>query len=432
MNDEQRPSFPPVRILQSSFACDPRMASESYVGWNWAKMLHRHVEVHVLTRKQHRPSLEDSPLAGKVVFHYFDLPGCAQLSHTARFIKPYYVLWQLAALGKGLWLHLRYRYRLAHHITYNNLDVPGFLWLLPGAHFVWGPLGGGQVPEDSMRRVYGGQWPKEIARKWLKRFARYNPIVRLALARASLVLFANNDTAARFAGIPLRRSVAMLETAIEKEAIQAPRHQRRSGPLRLLWIGNVIPRKALCLALDALASGVRRYGERFDIFLEVVGGGGELAAMRSHARDLAVDDRVVFNGMVPFAEVGNFFRRADALLFTSVQDTSGNVVLEAMALGLPVIALDHQGPQAILCRGGGILVPVSSYAQTADDLAEAIFNLASGAVDYAQLSVAAVAVVQGHFTWQAKEKVVLQLFTPLWREGAVQVQQIGSATGGGG
>ena len=245
------------KVLHSSFACDPSMGSEPYVGWNWAKMLADDYEVHVITRAHHKSSIVKDPLSKKVVFHYFDLFGCENLDHRSKFMKPYYLLWQFFVLFKVFNLHRRLKFSLVHHITYNNLDVPGYLWLLPKVHFVWGPLGGGQVPDKCFKGLYKKGWPKEVAREWLKKFARYNPIVHFAVRKSSLVLFANGDTKKRLNATLMKRSYSMLETAIDLDKVVGLRKSsHKKGTLKVLWVGQVEPRKALRMVVDAIAVGL--------------------------------------------------------------------------------------------------------------------------------------------------------------------------------
>src|SRR5262249_41191059 len=66
---------------------------------------------------------------------------------------------------------------------------------------------------------------------------------------------------------------------------------------------------------------------------------------------------------------------ADVLAFTSLRDTSGNVVLEALAAGVPVICLDHQGVRDIVTPESGIKVPVTTPSQVIAELSGALAAL---------------------------------------------------------
>ncbi|TPE49901.1 glycosyltransferase family 4 protein [Amaricoccus solimangrovi] len=381
------------RFLLSCFACDPRAGSEPYVGWHWARRVHAGHARIVLTRRHHRAAL--APHAGDgLEFRFFDLPFLAGLDHRHRLMKLYYILWQIAVLPYAAWIVRRERITDIHHVTYNAVDFPGLLWAIPGPRFLWGPAGGGQTPPRALAAFYGAGWRRQVWRARMKAGLRFNPFVRLALARATLVLAANAETEARLA--PLARSGRvrrMLETAIDPPAA-TPRQAR--DPLRVLWVGRFEPRKAPGLLLGvARALSIARPG---DFAFTMIGAGPLLAEIRAAALDIP---GLAVRGEIPFAAIGDVYAAADVLAFTSLQDTSGNVVLEALAAGIPVVALDHQGAAEILPPGGGLLVPVGPPEAVIGGFAEALIRL-TDAETYAAASRAALANIRAHHTWDSR------------------------------
>lgn len=395
------------KILLSAFACDPVTGSEPYVGWNWALMLAGDYDVHVLTRAYSRKLIAGDPAAGDITFHFVDYLGVERHNHHWRYIKPYYVLWQLLVVRKVLALTRLHDFKVVHHVTYNNIDVPGFLWLVPGARFIWGPVGGGQTAPPSLAVVYGKSWWKERIRSLLKASARYNPIIRNAVRRAALVLIANQETADRLAGLRFR-SALVSETAIRVDGIETV-SPRRPGRVRLLWLSHVFPRKGLTLAVDGFKSALDLAGGRVAMELIVIGDGEALESARRLAAHHGMAD-VAFMGAVPHADVNRYMTEADIFLFTSLQDTSGNVLLEAMRNAKPIIALNHQGAKALVTGGGGRLVDIGSYAETAARLGTAMVELASDPALRETMGRAARREVEQRHTWAAKRTQVLQLY----------------------
>jgi glycosyltransferase involved in cell wall biosynthesis len=92
--------------------------------------------------------------------------------------------------------------------------------------------------------------------------------------------------------------------------------------------------------------------------LLVLGTGDMLESLQALARDLGVADAVDFLGFR--ANPLPYFRRADAFLLTSLSEGFGNVLVEAMACGTPVISTDcPHGPREILDNGRfGKLIPL--------------------------------------------------------------------------
>ena len=398
-----------VRILHSSFACDPHMGSEPYVGWNWAKMARDSgLEVHVITRKHHKKAIEMSGGKNGIIFHYLDLPFFEKTDHRSKVMKPYYVLWQILILPKVWVLNNKYKYGAVHHITYNSMDYPGLLWLLPRTKFIWGPVGGGQIPPVQLRRVYGKKWFLQIIRKYQKYLARYNPIVRLAIRRSNLIMFANEETE-NLLGELAGKSIRMLETAVDRAIIRKS-EQIEPNIRKILWVGVIESRKALVMLIDVMNMLERKKAEGIQYRCTVVGDGPLKKNMEDYSRVLGLESVIEFVGKVKHAEVDNYYRHSDLFVFTSVQDTSGNVILESMARGLPVVALNHQGAKIMLSEGGGILVPISSYSDTVTNIAKSIEAVLSDTSMQIRLSSQAVDAIRTKYTWREKGKIVSEIY----------------------
>jgi glycosyltransferase involved in cell wall biosynthesis len=299
-----------------------------------------------------------------------------------------------------------------HHVTYNVIDMPGFLWMLRGVPFVWGPVGGGQVPPPSLRRVFTkSSWLKEHLRATMKSLVNFNPAVRGAAKRAKMVLFANDDTAALLDGL-VARGEMMLETAIERDQIICEDREPPGGErFPLLWLANFEQNKALMIALDAIRRAQASTNRR--LMLDVVGEGPARKLEEARVQHMGMEAHVSFHGCIPFEDVPATMRRAGAFLFTSVRDTSGNVVLEAMAAGTPVIGLDHQGVKQMLSNGGGLLVDIGSYEQTVEQYAEAIVQLAEDDALWRKLSAEARNTIDTKLNWDAKGNRLEQLYAQL-------------------
>jgi len=105
--------------------------------------------------------------------------------------------------------------------------------------------------------------------------------------------------------------------------------------------------------------------------LVLLGDGPQADALRQLVGELEITDRVTFAGKVPFEEVPNYLKAADLFSFASITETQGLVTLEAMASGLPVVAVDASGTKDILEDGKqGFLVENDPEA-----LANGIVNL---------------------------------------------------------
>lgn len=389
-----------MKVFLSTYACEPGKGSEPEVGWRVATEMARHCTVRALTRSNNRESIERELRTisdPKPEFLYYDLPpSILRLKGSLLNTSLYYALWQIAA---------RWRFRnelrstdLIHHVTFNGVQFPG-VWIGTGKPVVLGPLGGGMTCPKSMLPLLGKQRRKERLRTWLIGCLRFMPWWRLTLCSASRVLAANQETAAVLRRLRREPVPVMLETAIPSDQIiPQDRITKPSGTFKVLWLGQLIPRKAPILAIHALANALK---SNRHIRLVIAGSGPEEARLRDEALRLEISDHVDFKGRVPKADIPDLMDDSDAFLFTSVRDTSGNVVLEAMSRALPVVAVWHQGIREICGSESALLVEASEPEVTAAALAECLLRLTREDDLAPRIGNSGKERLKLHFTWQA-------------------------------
>lgn len=196
------------------------------------------------------------------------------------------------------------------------------------------------------------------------------------------------------AGFPLA-DMTVLHNGIQSGQIaQSPPPM---GPgTRLLFVGRLHPTKGLTLAIRALAQVNRQRSAR--LTLDIVGTGEPeyVEAIAALAADLGVSADLRFLGHRERPEVFDLYRAYDLLLFPSIwAEPFGLTVIEAMAQGVPVIALDRGGPKEIITdMADGLLVS----SETPEDFAAAIGLLADDPRLRQKMAAAAIRTVAERFT----------------------------------
>ncbi len=135
---------------------------------------------------------------------------------------------------------------------------------------------------------------------------------------------------------------------------------------RVVAVGRLHHAKGYDFLLRAVAKLVRR---GVDLELELVGDGEERPALEALAAELGISDRVLFRGWVVFDEVRRAMSRGSVFVHPSsdVGDAKPNVIQEAIALGIPVVASSVAGIPELLDHGRcGILVPPRDVRGLAD------------------------------------------------------------------
>lgn len=144
----------------------------------------------------------------------------------------------------------------------------------------------------------------------------------------------------------------------------ALRHQLGAGGDRLViaYVGRLAAEKGLDVALGAMR---RLHSAQPGRWVFAIAGDGPYAA-RCRA---TAPPGTVFMGQLAGEELSTFFSSADLFVFPSVTDTFGNVLLEAMASGLPVVGADVPSTREVLAPGGGVTFPAGDEAALAARIA---------------------------------------------------------------
>ena len=118
----------------------------------------------------------------------------------------------------------------------------------------------------------------------------------------------------------------------------------------LAFAGRLGPQKAVGVLLSALA-------DVHDVALVIAGDGPDRAALERRVRELGLEGRVRFLGGVPREQVLRLFRAADASVLSSAWENFPHTVVEALAVGCPVIATAVGGvPEVVRDGVNGLLV----------------------------------------------------------------------------
>ncbi|MHB1023038.1 MAG: glycosyltransferase family 4 protein [Acidobacteriaceae bacterium] len=386
------------KLLLMAYECDPYRGSEATVGWGRVQQAAREFEIYVIVSAASLAAIErysqTNPLPAHVHFHTPKEDTLLRLLRRIPRIFAYnyvaYRQWQRLAYRLAQELHRSHRFALVHQVNVCTFREPSDTWRL-GIPFLWGPVGGTQnfpatfLSERSFSGLSQMDALKERARNaanWLS--LRRKRRVRQAAARAAVLLAANSTNQRDYEAVFHRPVELLLETGLEEVQPPASARLLQAGPLHILWSGEFTTRKALPLLLQALASL-----RDVDFHLRILGRGPHEAKWKQLAQELGIAERCHFLGHLPLPEAVAQLQWAHLFVFTSLRDTSGNVVLEALGHGIPVICFDHQGVGDIVTPQCGIKLAVTTPRRATAELADAIRLLAGDRKRLAELSMGA-------------------------------------------
>ncbi len=199
--------------------------------------------------------------------------------------------------------------------------------------------------------------------------------------------------------------------------------------LTFVYVGRLVDWKAV----DCLMSAFQRITKTVHAKLDIIGDGVQRESLEQQALDLGLlhsepdflnsatghpgqspapchQSRVEFVGWLSQVDCAQRLQHADVLILPSVHDCGGAVVLEAMAMGLPVIATNWGGPADYLDDSCGILVNPDSRESFIQGLAAAMERLANSPHLRHKMGRAGQARVRERFDWDAKVDRILEIY----------------------
>ncbi len=130
----------------------------------------------------------------------------------------------------------------------------------------------------------------------------------------------------------------------------------KKDKFNFITIGSLIPRKNHSLLISAFAQS------NFDknVTLSIVGGGELEATLQKQIDDLGLRDNIFLLGLKHKDEIKELLSDSDVFVLPSNSETFGVAIIEALSLGLPCVATVCGGPEEIITKSNGLLVPVKN------------------------------------------------------------------------
>ena len=402
----------PLKILISAYACRPNMGSEPGVGWNIGRVLARHHDIYILTRKNNRSAIEaeltNNPVPN-LNFIYIDPPPWASWLPPAQI--PHYYFWQVEAYFAVRQLLESQRFDLIHHVTYVRYSTPSFLALLP-VPFVWGPVGGGEKAPDTFWQNFGTRGKVyELLRNLSHSLGEYDPFTRMTARRSVLARATTKDTALKLETLGASNTETMSALGLSQEEISTLSKYPfpTSSPIRFISIARLLHWKGIHLGIQAFA----QIAQDSDVEYWILGEGPERKRLEALAQALSVPQKVKFLGPLPRDQTLQKLADCHVLVHPSLHDSGGFVCLEAMAAGRAVICLDLGGPAVQVNPQAGILVSSEHPQQTINALSRAMSKLMVNHDLREQMGKVGREHVREHFSWEAKGKQLAELYSDI-------------------
>jgi len=374
-----------MRVLIAAIACNPRLGSESYVGWTSVNAIALDHDVHVITSGAGQLDIEKKmaghPLREKMTFTYIGEPI---RWHENRLIARFqswiaYRKWVEEAKRVAKQLCSKQKFDVLHHVTYATWRMGTPLAGL-GRPLIFGPVGGGEKFPFRFLSILSSiaRW-FEIARTISGWIAVKSENVRQAAQTANLLLANNHETEELLESLGARKEKIKLmsQSFLSPERMASLKCVVPKGSswekLVIFAGGNLEGRKGVAIALEALASLVK-----WDIPFEFTygGSGPELRHLLQIAGKLSLPSDAVKIGII--LEGGDYLRalkKAHIYLLPSLREGAPVTMIEAMAASCVPVVGKCGGAAMLVNEDCGRLIPITTPAEMAQEIAYKLRSL---------------------------------------------------------
>jgi len=295
----------------------------------------------------------------------------------------HYYAWLLKARGMVKKLVNNKSFSHAHHVTYSSIKFGTPLYNLD-LKTVLGPLGGGTLPDSSLRKYLGKHFFFELFKNTISNaLSIVNPTVSKSIRTADQILVSNDVAEKQVTKYTATPTVKMFDAGLADYFENDYKEKELGETVNILWIGRMLPRKGLNLAIETVA----HLPKDFKYHFYIVGDGPLMDSSKKEVQKYNLQNTVSFLGKLPHNHLKSVFEQSHLLLFPSLIDSCPMQVFEAMANALPVVTLNHQGMKEQVVEGSGIKIDITNKANYPKKLAEGIVALTQDKKTYTSYSL---------------------------------------------
>ncbi|WP_213773877.1 glycosyltransferase family 4 protein [Bradyrhizobium sp. dw_78] len=410
-----------MRVILVADNASTRFGGEAFIPFNYFRLLRsRNIDVRLVVHARNRSELVERFPEDLDRLHFVE---------DTEFHKTLFRLGQLlpqrlAEATTGLLIHLTTQFvqrRIVRDLV-RKFDIDVVHQPIPvspkapsqmfgvEASVVMGPLNGGMKYPPAFQKEQGRL--ATVAMALGRAIAVFFNLIIPGKRFAQLILVANRRTRDALPWGIKGRVVELVENGVDLSIWQRKPIDTWSGSaIRLIFVGRLIDWKALEIVIESM----RRASHQIAVSFEVIGDGPMRETWQDLVRKLGLGSAVRFSGFLSQRECAQRLQEADVLVLPSLFECGGAVVLEAMSVGLPVIATAWGGPLDYLDETCGILIEPASREAMVAGFSDAIIKLGSSAPLRARMGQAGYDRVRQHFDWERKIDQVLMLYASLAR-----------------
>ena len=396
------------KILVSAYACEPYKGSEQGVGWNWVLQMAKNNEIHIITRANNQNVIPEN-FSNNIFFHYYDTTNFIKnLKNKAKGLYFYYFFWQVGILPLASKIIRQNKIDYTMHLTMGSIWMPTFLYFFK-TNFIWGPIGGGEgIPKSFLSSLPLKDRIIQNFRYLLRTTSIINPFIFFPSRKAKIIIARTHNTKEYIPKHFRNKTKVFLETSIENEIFNHIKKKSSSEKVELVFTGILVPFKNLITLIKSL-----KYVKYDSYHLTIIGSGSEKKKLETELFKMDLSEKVTFVEEISRNQVIESLIKSDIYLFPSLREGGSWALMEAMAIGLPVICLKWSGMEIITNEDCAIQLPITNPEQMTKDMAKAIHKLIENSKLRENMGNAGRERIKNIFNWDVKGKFMEELLNEL-------------------
>lgn len=394
-------------IVLDAFQCDKNGISESYLGYKWYEGLTKKLSVSLVTGNKEYKHLKDSIY---VPYSQWNVKRNGLIGSINSAIKVDYFIYN--KLAKVKLRNVIKKADLLHHVSPVAPRYPVGMSAY-SQKFILGPVAGGlSVPKSFCKEVEGSE---ELFHKLKKldsiRF-KIDRSLKYTYDRAEKIIIAGDYLLNILPSRYHDKCTKMLDVGIDINEYTFIERSTSSVTFNLLYVGRVVPYKGLIYLLKSLTRLPNHV--KSSIRLNIAGNTGH-GSYESECKRFIEQNKlsriVKFHGFLTKDKVRALYANSHLFCFPSLAEAGGTVVLEALAMGLPVLGVDYGGPGESVDDSCGILITPKNPNYLIDMLALNIDRYFYDLPKVELMSESARLKAERDFDWDKRCKKMLEIYS---------------------
>lgn len=399
-----------MNILYVAFPCNPYVGSESKIGWNIpvasAQMGNN---VLIVTIKDMQNDIEDylkKNYLERVDIEYIDIPQVLK-KILKKFSTIKLKLYHMMAMKKiRRIIKDGKKIDIIHQITPVEFRSIGNYYKIRNVKVIVGPVGGGEYIPKTLKYYGKNKICIEVIRRTLNLFEKIKLKINRKKLKYTKLLFANKET---MEYLKMEKEIVMPEVGVLKQEINNRKKIILNDNIVFIVSGRLVYRKGHELLLNVL----KNIQDDVEYKVIIIGDGREAKNIKEEINnDNKLKKHVEILGKIKYEDMKKEYDKADVLIMPSLRETTGSVILEAMANGLVVIAMNSFGAKLIINNSNGYLYDGTSKEEIESSLKQCIISCITNKIELLEKKKKAIEDVE-KYTFENKMKKYNNIYRDL-------------------